>query len=85
MTGGGVQTPGFAGHGKSTSLPKFPQAAALAVVQFPKELKDQIRDKPNETGRICTHRQLCRHGRWQDQLRKKRCRNSTKMVNGVTQ
>ena len=54
MTGGGVQTPGFMGHGKHyIASHKFLKAeGGLArLVWLPKELKDQIRDKVNETAK----------------------------------
>ena len=54
MTGGGVQAPGFMGHGKQfISSKKFLKAeGGLArLVWLPKDLKDQIRDKLNETAK----------------------------------
>lgn len=54
MTGGGVQTPGFMGHGKHfIASKKFLKAdGGLArLVWLPKELKEQIRDKINETAK----------------------------------
>ena len=52
MTGGGVQTPGFMGHGKHyIASHKFLKAEGGVgrLVWLPKDLKDQIRDKLNET------------------------------------
>jgi len=52
MTGGGVQTPGFMGHGKHfIASKKFLKAeGGLArLVWLPSELKAQIKDKVNET------------------------------------
>ena len=54
MTGGGVQTPGFMGHGKHyIASHKFLKAEGGVgrLVWLPKELKDQIRDKLNETAK----------------------------------
>ena len=54
MTGGGVQTPGFMGHGKHFIASKKFIAAEGGlgrIVWLPKELKDQIRDKLNETAK----------------------------------
>ena len=54
MTGGGVQTPGFMGHGKHyIASQKFLKAEGGVgrLVWLPKELKDQIRDKLNETAK----------------------------------
>ena len=50
MTGGGVQTPGFMGHGKHfISSKKFMKAEGgiERIVWLPKELKEQMRDKLN--------------------------------------
>ena len=67
MTGGGVQTPGFMGHGKHyIASHKFLKAEGGVgrLVWLPKELKDQIRDKLNETAKdTVRHRQLRRYGR----------------------
>ncbi len=52
MTGGGVQTPGFMGHGKHfIASKKFLKAeGGLArLVWLPSELKEQVKDKVNET------------------------------------
>ena len=52
MTGGGQQTPGFMGHGKHfIASKKFLKAeGGLArLVWLPKDLKDQVKDKVNET------------------------------------
>ena len=54
MTGGGVQTPGFMGHGKHfIASHKFLKAEGGVgrLVWLPKDLKDQIRDKLNETAK----------------------------------
>ena len=54
MTGGGVQTPGFMGHGKHyIASHKFLKAEGGLgrLVWLPKDLKDQIRDKMNETAK----------------------------------
>ena len=52
MTGGGVQTPGFMGHGKHfIASKKFMKAeGGLArIVWLPKALKDQVKDRLNES------------------------------------
>ena len=52
MTGGGVQTPGFMGHGKQfISSKKFIKAEGGPgrIVWMPKELKDQVRERLDET------------------------------------
>ncbi len=52
MTGGGVQTPGFMGHGKQfISSKKFiaAEGGPARIVWMPKELKDQVRDRLNAT------------------------------------
>ncbi|MEW9121129.1 MAG: acetyl-CoA decarbonylase/synthase complex subunit alpha/beta [Thermotaleaceae bacterium] len=52
MTGGGVQTPGFMGHGRYfISSKKFISAegGSARIVWMPKELKEYVRDKLNET------------------------------------
>ena len=54
MTGGGVQTPGFMGHGKQfISSKKFIKAEGGPgrIVWMPKELKDQVRDRLDETAK----------------------------------
>ena len=54
MTGGGVQTPGFMGHGKHfIASKKFMKAegGVARIVWMPKELKDQVRDRLNETAK----------------------------------
>ena len=54
MTGGGVQTPGFMGHGKHfIASKKFMKAeGGLArVVWMPKALKEQIADKVNASAK----------------------------------
>ena len=52
MTGGGVQTPGFMGHGKQfISSKKFIKAEGGPgrIVWMPKELKDQVRERLDAT------------------------------------
>ena len=52
MTGGGVQTPGFMGHGRQfISSKKFAYAEGgpSRIVWMPKELKDYVADKLNAT------------------------------------
>ena len=54
MTGGGVQTPGFMGHGKHfISSKKFMKAEGgiERIVWMPKALKDQVADRVNETAK----------------------------------
>ena len=54
MTGGGVQTPGFMGHGKHfIASKKFMKAEGgiARIVWMPKELKDQVRDNLNKTAK----------------------------------
>ncbi len=54
MTGGGVQTPGFMGHGKHfISSKKFMKAEGgiERIVWMPKDLKDQVADRVNETAK----------------------------------
>ena len=54
MTGGGVQTPGFMGHGKHfISSKKFMKAEGGPgrIVWLPKALKDQVADNLNETAK----------------------------------
>ena len=54
MTGGGVQTPGFMGHGKHfIASKKFLKAeGGLArIVWLPKALKEQIADRLNESAK----------------------------------
>lgn len=54
MTGGGVQTPGFMGHGKHyIASKKFIKAEGglERLVWLPSELKEQIRDKLNATAK----------------------------------
>ena len=54
MTGGGVQTPGFMGHGKHfIASKKFMKAEGgiERIVWMPKELKEQMRDKLNEAAK----------------------------------
>ncbi len=54
MTGGGVQTPGFMGHGKHfIASKKFMKAEGgiERIVWMPKDLKDQVADRVNETAK----------------------------------
>ncbi|MDR0446040.1 MAG: CO dehydrogenase/CO-methylating acetyl-CoA synthase complex subunit beta [Oscillospiraceae bacterium] len=52
MTGGGVQTPGFMGHGRhfiSSKKFAFAEGGALRIVWMPKELKDDVRARLDKT------------------------------------
>ncbi len=54
MTGGGVQTPGFMGHGKHfIASKKFMKAegGVSRIVWMPKDLKEQVRDNLNKTAK----------------------------------
>ena len=54
MTGGGVQTPGFMGHGKHfIASKKFMKAegGVARIVWMPKELKDTVADRLNATAK----------------------------------
>ena len=54
MTGGGVQTPGFMGHGRYfISSKKFISAegGTARIVWMPKELKESVREKLNQTAK----------------------------------
>ena len=54
MTGGGVQTPGFMGHGKHfIASKKFMKAegGVQRIVWMPKALKETVADKLNETAK----------------------------------
>ena len=54
MTGGGVQTPGFMGHGRHfISSKKFMRAEGgiQRIVWMPKELKEYVQDKLNATAK----------------------------------
>ena len=54
MTGGGVQTPGFMGHGKHfIASKKFMKAEGgiERIVWMPKELKDMVAERLNETAK----------------------------------
>lgn len=54
MTGGGVQTPGFMGHGKQfIASKKFLKAEGGLgrIVWMPKELKDQVRERLDESAK----------------------------------
>ena len=57
MTGGGVQTPGFMGHGRHfISSKKFAKAegGVERIVWMPKELKDDVAERLNKTAKeIC--------------------------------
>jgi acetyl-CoA synthase len=55
MTGGGVQTPGFMGHGRHfIASKKFISAegGVERIVWMPKELKDDIADRLNATAKL---------------------------------
>ena len=52
MTGGGVQTPGFMGHGKQFLFSKkfiAAEGGPARIVWLPKELKEQIRERLDQT------------------------------------
>lgn len=52
MTGGGVQTPGFMGHGRhfiSSKKFAYAEGGATRIVWMPKELKEYVAEKLNET------------------------------------
>jgi acetyl-CoA synthase len=54
MTGGGVQTPGFMGHGKHyIASKKFMKAdgGIKRIVWMPKALKDQVGERLNQTAK----------------------------------
>lgn len=54
MTGGGVQTPGFMGHGKHfIASKKFMKAEGgiERIVWMPRDLKDQVAERVNETAK----------------------------------
>ena len=54
MTGGGVETPGFMGHGKHfIASKKFMKAegGVARIVWMPKDLKDQVAERLNETAK----------------------------------
>jgi acetyl-CoA synthase len=54
MTGGGVQTPGYMGHGKHfIASKKFMSAdgGSARIVWMPKALKDQVAEKLNRTAK----------------------------------
>ncbi len=54
MTGGGVQTPGFMGHGRHfIGSKKFMKAegGVARIVWMPKELKESVQDRLNETAK----------------------------------
>lgn len=54
MTGGGVQTPGFMGHGRHfISSKKFiaAEGGIQRIIWMPKELKDDVADKLNQTAK----------------------------------
>ncbi|MDR0843383.1 MAG: CO dehydrogenase/CO-methylating acetyl-CoA synthase complex subunit beta [Acidobacteriota bacterium] len=55
MTGGGVQTPGFMGHGRHfISSKKFISAegGVQRIVWMPKELKEDVKEKLNKTAKL---------------------------------
>ena len=52
MTGGGVQTPGFMGHGKQfISSKKFiaAEGGPVRIMWMPKDLKEQVRERLDAT------------------------------------
>jgi acetyl-CoA synthase len=52
MTGGGVQTPGFMGHGRhfiSSKKFAYAEGGPQRIVWMPRELKDYVGDKLNAT------------------------------------
>lgn len=54
MTGGGVQTPGFMGHGRHfIASKKFMKAegGVARIVWMPKDLKESVKDRLNETAK----------------------------------
>ena len=54
MTGGGVQTPGFMGHGRHFIASKKFLAAEgglQRIIWMPKELKDDVADRLNKTAK----------------------------------
>ena len=54
MTGGGVQTPGFMGHGRHfIASKKFMKAegGVARIVWMPKDLKDSVADRLNATAK----------------------------------
>ena len=54
MTGGGVQTPGFMGHGKLHRFQEVHESGRryrTAIVWMPKDLKDQVSERVNETAK----------------------------------
>jgi acetyl-CoA synthase len=54
MTGGGVQTPGFMGHGRHfISSGKFiaAEGGLRRIVWMPKELKDDVAERVNRTAK----------------------------------
>jgi len=54
MTGGGVQTPGFMGHGRHfIASKKFAAAEGgiARIVWMPKELKDDVAERLNKTAK----------------------------------
>jgi acetyl-CoA synthase len=51
MTGGGVQTPGFMGHGRHFIASQkfiFAEGGAKRIVWMPKELKDDVAERLNK-------------------------------------
>ncbi|MBQ9951280.1 MAG: CO dehydrogenase/CO-methylating acetyl-CoA synthase complex subunit beta, partial [Clostridia bacterium] len=63
MTGGGVQTPGFMGHGRHfISSKKFAKAEGgiERIVWMPKELKDDVAERLNKTAQeMCGIENFC--------------------------
>ena len=54
MTGGGVQTPGFMGHGRHFISSKkflYAEGGVERIVWMPKELKDDVADRLNKTAK----------------------------------
>ena len=54
MTGGGVQTPGFMGHGRHFIASKkfiYAEGGIERIVWMPKELKDDVADRLNKTAK----------------------------------
>ena len=75
-TGGGVQTPGYMGHGRHfISSKKFIHAEGgiERIVWMPKELKDDVARAPEQDREgALRHRELHRHDRRRDHLHRLR-------------
>ena len=75
-TGGGVQTPGYMGHGRHfISSKKFIHAEGgiERIVWMPKELKDDVAEQLNKTAKeLLWHRELHRYDRRRDDLHRLR-------------